>query len=100
MYAQLVEYNATRPRLIQVFTILAAESLTEDHPARQYFKDRYRGMRERATAMLRAACGDTLPSGLTPSTPDRCYSPSWTGSSCSGYTTRRMSTCLAPSETS
>ncbi|MFD5140839.1 hypothetical protein ACFWMX_32180 [Streptomyces sp. NPDC058378] len=64
MMAQLIEYNATRPGLVQVFAVLAGGSVTEDHPARPYFKDRYRSTREGAAASLRAAYGDT-PSGIT-----------------------------------
>lgn len=32
MIAQLFEYNATRPGLLQVFAVLAGDSVTEDHP--------------------------------------------------------------------
>ncbi|WP_405606945.1 TetR/AcrR family transcriptional regulator [Streptomyces sp. NBC_00076] len=66
MMAQLVEYNATRPGIVQVFTVLAGDSVTEGHPARPYFKGRYRSVRAGAAESLRAAYGDTLPSGLTP----------------------------------
>lgn len=66
MVANLVEYNATRPGIVQVFTVLAGDSVTEDHPAREYFENRYRWVREWGAASLRAEYGDRLPGGLTP----------------------------------
>ncbi|MER8001230.1 TetR/AcrR family transcriptional regulator [Streptomyces sp. NPDC095613] len=66
MLASLVEYNATRPGIVQVFTVLAGDSVTEDHPARPFFRDRYGTVRARAAMSLRAEYGDELPSGLTP----------------------------------
>jgi AcrR family transcriptional regulator len=66
MLADLVEYNATRPGVVQVFTVLADDSVTEDHPAREFFKDRYRMVREQAVESLRGEYGDELPGGLTP----------------------------------
>jgi len=66
MLINLVEYNSTRPGIVQVFTVLAGDSVTEDHPAKAYFKDRYRWVRENAVESLRAEYGDVLPGGLTP----------------------------------
>ncbi|MEU4094163.1 TetR/AcrR family transcriptional regulator [Streptomyces sp. NPDC026673] len=66
MVANLVEYNATRPGVVQVFTVLAGDSVTEDHPAREYFKDRYTRVRRWAADSLRSEYGETLPGGLTP----------------------------------
>ncbi|WP_405737186.1 TetR/AcrR family transcriptional regulator [Streptomyces sp. NBC_01537] len=66
MLINLVEYNSTRPGIVQVFTVLAGDSVTEDHPAQEYFKDRYRWVRENAVESLRAEYGDVLPGGLTP----------------------------------
>ncbi|MFE2427346.1 TetR/AcrR family transcriptional regulator [Streptomyces sp. NPDC059373] len=66
MMANLVEYNATRPGIVQVFTVLAGDSVTEDHPAREYFKDRYSWVRRNAVESLRNEYGDELPGGLTP----------------------------------
>lgn len=64
--AQLVEYNATRPGIVQTYTVLSADSVTEEHPARDFFESRFRAVREGLTALLRAEFGDTLPGGLTP----------------------------------
>ncbi|KPC59034.1 TetR family transcriptional regulator [Streptomyces chattanoogensis] len=64
--AQLVDYNATRPGIVQTYTVLSADSVTEDHPARAFFESRFRAVREAMAAVLRAEFGETLPGGLTP----------------------------------
>ncbi|MFC9506790.1 TetR/AcrR family transcriptional regulator [Streptomyces sp. NPDC057002] len=66
LLASLVEYNAMRPAIIQTFSALLGESVTEDHPARAYFTERYVGVRAGMAEVLRAEYGDRLPSGLTP----------------------------------
>ncbi|MFG2285553.1 TetR family transcriptional regulator [Streptomyces sp. NPDC048595] len=64
--AQLVDYNATRPGIVQTYTVLSADSVTEDHPARDFFVSRFRCVRAAMAEALRAEYGDTLPGGLTP----------------------------------
>ncbi|MFJ9414275.1 TetR/AcrR family transcriptional regulator [Streptomyces sp. NPDC101227] len=64
--AQLVDYNATRPGIVQTYTVLSADSVTEEHPARAFFESRFRTVRESMAAALRAEFGETLPGGLTP----------------------------------
>lgn len=64
--ANLVEYNATRPGIVQAFTVLVGDSVTEGHPAQAYFRDRYAKVREGGAEALRAQFGDRLPGGLTP----------------------------------
>ncbi|MFF0158009.1 TetR/AcrR family transcriptional regulator [Streptomyces sp. NPDC005263] len=66
LLASLVEYNATRPGIVQTFSALLGESVTEDHPTRGYFTDRYAQVRANMTQVLRAEYGDRLPNGLTP----------------------------------
>ncbi|MEW2408281.1 TetR/AcrR family transcriptional regulator [Streptomyces griseoviridis] len=66
LLASLVEYNAMRPGIVQTFSALLGESVTEGHPARGYFTERYTRVRETMTTALRAAYGDRLPNGLTP----------------------------------
>ncbi|WP_199548676.1 TetR/AcrR family transcriptional regulator [Streptomyces sp. N35] len=66
LLASLVEYNAMRPAIVQTFSALLGESVTEDHPARGYFTRRYAAVREDMTLLLRAEYGERLPSGLTP----------------------------------
>ncbi len=63
---QLVDYNATRPGLVQIYTVLAADSVTEEHPARAFFESRFRAVRASMAETLRAEFGETLPGGLTP----------------------------------
>ena len=66
LLVSLVEYNAMRPGIIQTFSALLGESVTEGHPARGYFTERYANVRENMAAVLRAEYGDLLPNGLTP----------------------------------
>ncbi|MFF1322619.1 MULTISPECIES: TetR/AcrR family transcriptional regulator [Streptomyces] len=66
LLASLVEYNAMRPGIIQTFSALLGESVTEGHPARDYFTERYVQVRANMAEMLRAEYGDRLPNGLTP----------------------------------
>lgn len=62
----LVEYNAMRPGIVQTFSALLGESVTEDHPARAFFTERYVQVRENMADVLRAEYGAELPGGLTP----------------------------------
>lgn len=66
LLASLVEYNAMRPGIIQTFSALLGESVTEGHPARAYFTERYTRVRASMADVLRAEYGDRLPNGLTP----------------------------------
>ncbi|MFI6486105.1 TetR/AcrR family transcriptional regulator [Streptomyces sp. NPDC050564] len=66
LLASLVEYNAMRPGIIQTFSALLGESVTEGHPAREYFTERYARVRANMAAVLRAEYGERLPNGLTP----------------------------------
>ncbi|MET7735957.1 TetR/AcrR family transcriptional regulator [Streptomyces sp. NPDC005402] len=66
LLTSLVEYNAMRPGIIQTFSALLGESVTEGHPAREYFTDRYTRVRASMTVALRARYGDRLPNGLSP----------------------------------
>ncbi|MET8224798.1 TetR/AcrR family transcriptional regulator [Streptomyces sp. NPDC005301] len=62
----LVEYNAMRPGIVQTFSALLGESVTEGHPAREFFTERYTAVRANMAAVLREQYGERLPSGLTP----------------------------------
>ncbi|MET7455456.1 TetR/AcrR family transcriptional regulator [Streptomyces sp. NPDC005574] len=66
LLSSLVEYNAMRPGIIQTFSALLGESVTEGHPAREYFTERYTRVRASMASALRAEYGDTLPNGLSP----------------------------------
>ncbi|REJ05691.1 TetR/AcrR family transcriptional regulator [Microbacterium bovistercoris] len=48
--------NAQRPGIVQVFTVLSAESVTEDHPARRYFVERYAMLRRDVHGAFRELC--------------------------------------------
>ncbi|MBI5960308.1 MAG: TetR/AcrR family transcriptional regulator [Chloroflexi bacterium] len=50
---KLVEYNETVPGLVQLFTILVAESIQEQHPAHNFFMQRYQNGREQDIEVLR-----------------------------------------------
>ncbi len=48
--------NAERPGIVQVYTVLSAESVTDDHPATVYFQERYRTLRREIDAAFRELC--------------------------------------------
>ncbi len=52
---ELVKYNESVPGLVQLFTVLVAESIDEQHPAHEFFKRRYQNLREQSTDALREA---------------------------------------------
>jgi AcrR family transcriptional regulator len=59
LFAHLVataQRNALRPGIVQVYTVLSAESVTDDHPARAYFEERYRVLRHEVDAAFRELC--------------------------------------------
>ncbi|MFE0642839.1 TetR/AcrR family transcriptional regulator [Streptomyces sp. NPDC058877] len=62
----LVEYNAMRPGIVQTFSALLGESVTEGHPAREFFTERYAQVRANMADVLRLEFGERLPGGLTP----------------------------------
>lgn len=62
----VVDANAHREAIVRTFSALLGESVTEDHPAAEYFRLRYRRVRAALTGTLRQEWGDRLPSGLTP----------------------------------
>lgn len=66
LLGSLVEYNATRPGIVQTFSALLGESVTEGHPARDFFTGRYEEVRASMASVLRAEFGDRLPGGLPP----------------------------------
>ncbi|MFF8955568.1 TetR/AcrR family transcriptional regulator [Streptomyces sp. NPDC014894] len=66
LLASLVEYNAMRGGVVQTFSALLGESVTEDHPARDFFTGRYDQVRAHMTDVLRAEFGEELAGGLTP----------------------------------
>jgi AcrR family transcriptional regulator len=51
---ELVEHNTMVPGLVQAYTVLMGESVGADHPARDWFRDRYPKRRANIAAALRA----------------------------------------------
>lgn len=52
---ELVEHNESVPGLVQLFTVLVAESIDEQHPGHQFFKQRYQDIRDQTMDVLRNA---------------------------------------------
>ena len=55
--------NAEREGIVRLYAVLSAESVTEGHPAQDYFRDRYSGLRAFVTDALAEAreLGETRP---------------------------------------
>jgi hypothetical protein len=51
----LAEHNETVPGLVQLFTVLVAESIDEQHPGHDFFRQRYWGLRDQTVDLLRKA---------------------------------------------
>ncbi|MTE17799.1 TetR family transcriptional regulator [Streptomyces sp. TRM43335] len=47
--------NAEREGIVRLYAVLSAESVTDDHPAQEYFRDRYEGLRAMVAEALREA---------------------------------------------
>ncbi len=52
---ELVEHNETVPGLVQLFTVLVAESIDEQHPGHDFFRQRYQGLRDQTIDVLTKA---------------------------------------------
>ncbi len=50
--------NAKRAGIVQAFAVLSAESVTDDHPGRRYFEDRYRTLRGEASMAFEQVCAE------------------------------------------
>jgi AcrR family transcriptional regulator len=48
--------NALRPGIVQVYTVLSSESVTDDHPGRPYFEERYRVLRREIRDAFEQLC--------------------------------------------
>jgi AcrR family transcriptional regulator len=47
--------NAEREGIVRLYAVLSAESVTDDHPAQSYFRDRYAGLRAFVTDAITEA---------------------------------------------
>jgi AcrR family transcriptional regulator len=50
---ELVRHNQTAPEVVRLFTTLVGEGTSDEHPAHEYFADRYQRIRARAVRTLR-----------------------------------------------
>ncbi|MDI2129026.1 TetR/AcrR family transcriptional regulator [Yinghuangia seranimata] len=68
----VVERNAGRRVIVEMFTALAAEATSPDHPAHAYFRDRYhRTVGTAATDYEHARTADALAPGIEPASAAR-----------------------------
>jgi len=50
------QLNENRPGIIQAYAVLSAESVTDDHPAKEFFQKRYEKLRGEVSAALIEVC--------------------------------------------
>ena len=55
--------NADRPGIVQTYAVLSAESVTEDHPAKDWFRARYVTLRAQVREALVEVCAPQDPPG-------------------------------------
>lgn len=48
--------NEKRPGIVQAYTVLSAESVTDEHPSRPFFEGRYTTLRREVTAAFHELC--------------------------------------------
>ena len=70
--AMLIDRNAARPGIVELYATLSAEATSPDHPAHDYFQERYRRVVERGVAEFerRRDVGELRP-GIDPLTASR-----------------------------
>lgn len=66
LFADVVARNRANPATARAYSVLMAESVTVDHPAREHFREHYQEAREQISDHLTERWGDRLPSGLSP----------------------------------
>jgi len=50
--------NEDRPGIVQAYSVLSAESVTDDHPGRPYFEGRYRQLRSEIIEAFHVICAE------------------------------------------
>lgn len=50
--------NAQRAGIVQAYAVLSAESVTDDHPGREFFEKRYRNLRGEVSQAFRVMCAE------------------------------------------
>lgn len=69
---RIIERNASRPGIVELFATLSAEATSPDHPAHTYFQERYRRVVDRGSAEFRRRRdAGRLRSGVDPVTASR-----------------------------
>jgi len=48
--------NAQRAGIVQAYAVLSAESVTDDHPGREFFQNRYRNLRDEVSHAFTVVC--------------------------------------------
>lgn len=48
--------NEKRPGIVQAYTVLSSESVTDEHPGREYFEDRYTTLRREVSSAFAELC--------------------------------------------
>lgn len=64
LFRHLVETarrNAARPGIVQAFAVLSGDSVTDGHPAQEWFRARYAQLRNEVAEALRTACAEDDP---------------------------------------
>lgn len=55
------QLNTQRPGIVQTYAVLSAESVTDAHPAQEWFRSRFAGLRALLVEALRQVCGPDDP---------------------------------------
>ena len=50
--------NAQRAGIVQAYAVLSAESVTDDHPGREFFQERYRNLRDEVSHAFAVVCAE------------------------------------------
>jgi len=59
--ARTAELNATRPGIVQAYAVLSAESVTDEHPGKDWFRARYTQLRAEVEEALTEICDEDDP---------------------------------------
>jgi AcrR family transcriptional regulator len=54
---ETAETNSKRPGIVQAYTVLLGESVTDNHPGRAFFTERFAGLRDMVTSAVADATG-------------------------------------------
>jgi AcrR family transcriptional regulator len=77
---RVAEYNETVPGIVELFCVLSAEATAPDHPAHEYFRERYRWVHEMTTTAFNEAATDgELIENANPASVARMFIALWDG---------------------